>query len=32
VTYRKLLDTFFERVDPTTRDRQGSDRGSQYRR
>ncbi|KIY96497.1 peptide-methionine (S)-S-oxidereductase [Monoraphidium neglectum] len=31
VTYRKLLDTFFERVDPTTRDRQGSDRGSQYR-
>lgn len=30
-TYRQLLDVFFERVDPTTLNRQGSDRGTQYR-
>lgn len=30
-TYDKLLDVFFEKVDPTTLNRQGSDRGSQYR-
>ncbi|GBF92927.1 peptide methionine sulfoxide reductase [Raphidocelis subcapitata] len=31
VTYERLLDVFFERVDPTTLNRQGSDRGTQYR-
>lgn len=30
-TYEALLDVFFERVDPTTLNRQGSDRGTQYR-
>ena len=29
--YRQLLDVFFERTDPTTRNRQGNDRGTQYR-
>lgn len=29
--YRKLLEFFFQIHDPTTRDRQGGDRGSQYR-
>jgi len=29
--YRQLLDTFFSIHDPTTRDRQGRDIGSQYR-
>lgn len=31
VSYEALLDLFFDRVDPTTRDRQGNDSGSQYR-
>jgi peptide methionine sulfoxide reductase MsrA len=31
VSYRKLLDVFFDRVDPTTLNRQGNDRGTQYR-
>lgn len=31
VTYEQLLDVFFDRVDPTTLNRQGSDRGTQYR-
>jgi peptide-methionine (S)-S-oxide reductase len=30
-TYEQLLDTFFERVDPTTVNGQGNDRGKQYR-
>jgi len=30
-SYEQLLDTFFERVDPTTVNGQGSDFGSQYR-
>ena len=30
-TYEKLLDTFFERVDPTTVNGQGNDFGRQYR-
>lgn len=30
-TYESLLDVFFERVDPTTVNGQGSDRGTQYR-
>jgi peptide-methionine (S)-S-oxide reductase len=29
--YEDLLDTFFERVDPTTANGQGGDRGKQYR-
>ena len=29
--YRKLLEFFFQIHDPTTRDRQGNDRGSSYR-
>ncbi len=29
--YTKLLDCFFEHVDPTTLDRQGGDRGTHYR-
>ena len=31
VEYNKLLHTFFEHVDPTTKNRQGGDVGSQYR-
>ena len=31
VEYGGLLHTFFEHVDPTTKDRQGGDVGSQYR-
>jgi peptide-methionine (S)-S-oxide reductase len=31
VKYEQLLDTFFEHVDPTTKNRQGNDVGSQYR-
>ena len=30
-TYGQLLDLFFARVDPTTKNGQGNDRGSQYR-
>ena len=30
-TYESLLDCFFEHVDPTTKNRQGMDMGSQYR-
>ncbi|MDA1038643.1 MAG: peptide-methionine (S)-S-oxide reductase MsrA [bacterium] len=30
-SYKKLLDFFFQIHDPTTRDRQGNDRGSSYR-
>jgi peptide-methionine (S)-S-oxide reductase len=31
VTYEQLLDTFWENHDPTTRNRQGPDVGTQYR-
>lgn len=31
VTFARLLDIFFEKHDPTTKDRQGGDVGSQYR-
>jgi len=31
LTYRRLLEFFFQVHDPTTRDRQGNDRGSSYR-
>ncbi|WP_449470171.1 peptide-methionine (S)-S-oxide reductase MsrA [Sphingobium chungangianum] len=31
MSYRKLLEFFFQIHDPTTRDRQGNDRGSSYR-
>ncbi|MAJ63134.1 MAG: peptide-methionine (S)-S-oxide reductase [Alphaproteobacteria bacterium] len=31
LTYRRLLEFFFQQHDPTTVDRQGNDRGSQYR-
>ncbi len=31
VSYESLLDQFFKMHDPTTMDRQGNDRGSQYR-
>lgn len=31
VTYEALLDIFFQIHDPTTKDRQGADRGTQYR-
>ena len=29
--YNKLLDCFFQHVDPTTLNQQGGDRGTQYR-
>ena len=31
ISYRQLLELFFQIHDPTTRDRQGNDRGSSYR-
>ena len=31
VRYERLLDTFFQHVDPTTKNRQGNDAGTQYR-
>ena len=31
VSYEELLDLFFQRVDPTTLNQQGNDRGTQYR-
>jgi len=31
IRYRELLDTFWRNIDPTTRDRQFADTGSQYR-
>ena len=31
VTYEKLLEEFFSKVDPTTLNRQGNDSGTQYR-
>lgn len=31
VTYERLLDEFFAKVDPTTLNRQGNDMGTQYR-
>ena len=31
VSYREILETFFAIHDPTTRDRQGNDHGTQYR-
>lgn len=31
ISYRKILEWFFQIHDPTTRDRQGNDRGTQYR-
>ncbi len=31
ITYREILEFFFQIHDPTTRDRQGNDRGSSYR-
>jgi peptide-methionine (S)-S-oxide reductase len=31
VTYRELVDVLLERTDPTTLNRQGNDRGTQYR-
>ena len=30
-SFNQLLDTFFERTDPTTLNRQGNDSGTQYR-
>lgn len=31
ISYRKILEWFFQIHDPTTKDRQGNDRGTQYR-
>ena len=31
VSYDQLLDQFFDKVDPTTLNQQGNDRGTQYR-
>lgn len=31
VSYRALIDVMLERTDPTTKNRQGNDRGTQYR-
>jgi len=31
ISYRRLLEFFFQIHDPTTRDRQGNDRGASYR-
>jgi len=31
ISYRELLQIFFNKHDPTTKDRQGNDRGTQYR-
>jgi len=31
VRYEQLLENFFDKVDPTTKDRQGNDMGTQYR-
>ncbi len=31
ISYREILELFFQIHDPTTRDRQGNDRGTQYR-
>ncbi len=31
VSYEQLLENFFDKVDPTTKDRQGNDMGTQYR-
>jgi peptide-methionine (S)-S-oxide reductase len=31
VVVHRLLDVFFDKVDPTTLNRQGNDRGTQYR-
>ena len=31
VTYRQLIEFFYKMHDPTTKDQQGADRGSQYR-
>lgn len=31
VTYERLLELFFDRTDPTTKNRQGNDMGTQYR-
>ena len=31
ISYRRLLEFFFQIHDPTTRDRQGNDRGMSYR-
>ncbi|MGO9330356.1 MAG: peptide-methionine (S)-S-oxide reductase MsrA [Steroidobacteraceae bacterium] len=31
ITYRQILEFFFQIHDPTTRDRQGNDRGTSYR-
>lgn len=31
VTYEELLDTFWSHIDPTQKDGQGNDRGTQYR-
>ena len=31
VSYEQLLEQFFDKVDPTTLNQQGNDRGTQYR-